>query len=93
MVQLSHICWNVLRGRTALLHPFLSFYQHILQHNNLPLIYGTLTAMGEVNFPFSKDQAKTLSVGLEGLISNIVRPVEYKDINGYAPFFFIIFLF
>lgn len=41
--------------------------------------------MGEVNFPFSKEQAKVVSVGLESVISNIVRPVEYKDISGYAP--------
>lgn len=84
MTQLSLVCWNVPRGRAALLEPFLDFYQHILQHNNLPLIYGTLTAMGEVNFPLSKEQAKIISSGLDGIISNVVRPVEYKDISGYT---------
>ncbi len=78
------MCWGVERGRDVLIQPFLDFYQHLLQHNTLPLLYGALAAMGEAHFPLNKDQVKVVSSGLDGIIGNIVRHAEYKDISGYA---------
>ncbi|EGG17773.1 phosphatidylinositol 4-kinase [Cavenderia fasciculata] len=67
-------------ARGMIMPAFIDFFSHIVQSNNVPILYGTLMALGEpTHFNYQQDELSRVIGIIENILSNISTQIPISS--------------